>query len=410
MKLKVIKGVNQIGGCMTEITSKLGTKILIDFGKDLEEKDDCKPDDFELDGLTKGEKKYDAVFITHSHGDHIGLVYKLLKDIDVYIDSKSLLIHNITCDFVKNSKKIVGKVHEFDVDEQKTVCINNDIKVTPYFVDHSAYNSCMFLIEADGKKILHTGDFRGHGRKRDKFIKSLNKIGDVDVLLTEGTSLSRRDGKYKTEEELEIKAKEEFSKYKTVLIMQSSTNIDRLNTFYNARGNKNFVMDTFSNAIASKLIDAPKYGMDNIYLWHPNVYKKKKESFKNVYMTDKTNYEFMPSFIMLVKQSMIYEIRKMVKNHMIIPRETLLVYSLWNGYIEKEKELKDFIDELRNMGMHYNDKLHTSGHSDKTTLNEFSKKVNSKVTYVIHTDDNVSGEDVFKNYKRIIDGMEYDIN
>ena len=33
-----------------------------------------------------------------------------------------------------------------------------DIEVTPYRVDHSSYNSCMYLIEADGKKIF--ADFR----------------------------------------------------------------------------------------------------------------------------------------------------------------------------------------------------------------------------------------------------------
>ena len=38
-----------------------------------------------------------------------------------------------------------------------------DIHVTPFVVDHSALDACMFLIEIDGKKILFTGDFREHG-------------------------------------------------------------------------------------------------------------------------------------------------------------------------------------------------------------------------------------------------------
>lgn len=410
MKLKVIKGVNQIGGCMTEITSEAGTKILIDFGKELEEDENNKSDDFELEGLTKGKKQYDAVFITHSHGDHIGLVYKVLEDIDIYIDEKSLLIHNITCDFIKDGKKILNDIHKFNVDEEKTIIINDDIKVTPYFADHSAYNSCMYLIEADGKRILHTGDFRGHGRKAQKFYDALNHIGEVDVLITEGTSLSRKGGEYETEEELKKIAEEEFSKYNTILIMQSSTNIDRLTTFYNARGNKNFVMDTFTNAITKELPDAPKYGMDNIYLWHPNVYQNKPQTFQNTYMTEETNYKFMPKFVMIIKQSMIYEIRKMIENHMINPDKTLLVYSLWHGYIEKQKDLKMFIDELKNKGIHYNDKLHTSGHSDIKTLKKVSERLNPKITYVIHTDNNEAGEEVFKNYKKIDEGIEYIIN
>ena len=49
MNVRIIKGTNQIGGCITEITCN-NTKIIIDYGEDLE--DNTIP--FELDGLTKG--------------------------------------------------------------------------------------------------------------------------------------------------------------------------------------------------------------------------------------------------------------------------------------------------------------------------------------------------------------------
>ena len=41
--------------------------------------------------------------------------------------------------------------------------IVGDIKVTPFYNCHSIYDSYMFLIEADGKRIWHTGDYREHG-------------------------------------------------------------------------------------------------------------------------------------------------------------------------------------------------------------------------------------------------------
>ena len=61
----------------------------------------------------------------------------------------------------------------------------------------------MFVIECEEKKILHTGDFRLHGRKKDETLNNLKKIGKVDLLITEGTSLSRNILDYDTEEELE---------------------------------------------------------------------------------------------------------------------------------------------------------------------------------------------------------------
>ena len=60
MEIRIIKGTNRIGGCITEIISK-NTRILIDFGNDLE---DTK-ESFELDGLTYGKSKYNDVFINN---------------------------------------------------------------------------------------------------------------------------------------------------------------------------------------------------------------------------------------------------------------------------------------------------------------------------------------------------------
>ena len=39
-------------------------------------------------------------------------------------------------------------------------------RVTPYLVDHSAFDAYALLVEADGKRVFYSGDFRGHGRKR----------------------------------------------------------------------------------------------------------------------------------------------------------------------------------------------------------------------------------------------------
>ena len=116
-------------------------------------------------------------------------------------------------------------------EENRIIFENKDIKVSVYIGDHSSYNSVMYLIEGGGKRILHTGDFRNHGRRSEAFKISLNKIGKVDLLITEGTTLTRKKDKYMTEKELEKKALNIMNKYDQVLILQSSTNIDRTVSF-----------------------------------------------------------------------------------------------------------------------------------------------------------------------------------
>lgn len=71
-----------------------------------------------------------------------------------------------------------------------------DIQITPFSIDHSAADSYLFLIEADGKRILYTGDFRPHGTRGKTMDKILDRwIKKADAIITEGTTVSRTDGK-----------------------------------------------------------------------------------------------------------------------------------------------------------------------------------------------------------------------
>ena len=81
MEINIIRGQNQIGGSIIEISSK-NTKIILDIGSNLEAKEIVVP---EIDGLFKGEAKYDGVLISHYHSDHVGLATRILPDIPIYI-------------------------------------------------------------------------------------------------------------------------------------------------------------------------------------------------------------------------------------------------------------------------------------------------------------------------------------
>ncbi|MDD5016266.1 MAG: hypothetical protein PHW73_14425 [Atribacterota bacterium] len=106
-------------------------------------------------------------------------------------------------------------------------------------MDHSAFDSYAFLVEADGKSLIYSGDFREHGRKQKAFQWFLDHAPeDVDVLLLEGTVLDRGlkgkgAGEFKSETEIEDETVRllEAGKKMTLLYF-SAQNIDRLVSFY----------------------------------------------------------------------------------------------------------------------------------------------------------------------------------
>ena len=399
MEVKIIKGTNQIGGCITEIKSK-NTRILIDFGNDLEDNNES----FEMDGLTYNKSKYDAVFITHSHIDHIGLINKINEDIFVYVEESSLKIYNITCDFC-GEDKLNRKINVFKMCDEIQV---NDIKVTPYRVDHSSYNSCMFLIEGEGKKILHTGDFRLHGRKKAETLNNLEKIGKVDLLITEGTSLNRDVLEYDTEDELEKEALEYMRKYDQVFIMHSSTNIDRTISFIKSalKAGKNYILDLFTYSLNQVINMNIKVDYKRIFVWKPLRYSYKDETFKNEYMNFDNSSFFGKKYVMNVKVSMLDDIKKLKEKGLIT--KACLIYSMWSGYIDKEDKLKSFINEIKEMGIEFIE-LHTSGHADITSMKRLNKIINPDNTIIIHTENRDKGKNLFNNVVDLKDNQIFKI-
>lgn len=77
---------------------------------------------------------------------------EILPEIPVYFSDISRSIQETVFTFTRK-----GKITHDTMDIQDQVPIKiKDITITPYIVDHSAYNSFIFLIEADGKRVLHT--------------------------------------------------------------------------------------------------------------------------------------------------------------------------------------------------------------------------------------------------------------
>lgn len=372
MDIIIHRGKDQIGGNIIEVSTKT-TRILLDVGRELDEDDVRLP---EIDGLFD-RPAFDAVFVSHYHGDHIGLAYYIDKRIPLYLGEASTCIVQ-AADKYKNTETIYPAGY---LTHGKAIHIG-DISVTPFLCDHSAFDSYMLLCEADGESILYTGDFRANGRKSfDRLLKDLPE--KVDRLICEGTTLSRESYAPVTEAELEERAVALFRETEgPVFVLQSSANIDRIVTMYRAakRTGRIFLEELFMAEIATA---AGK----NI----PN------PSFNDVYafITDPQNYEALAKyrrigkdgiarkrFVMCIRKSMLHYLRSLSKE--VSFENGLLIFSIWSGY-RKQPEMESFLRSCEEMGLRIVE-LHTSGHADAGTIMRLIDHVNPGEIIPVHTE------------------------
>lgn len=367
MEVIIHRGTHQIGGCATEYRTKT-TRIFIDFGAELDS-ENAKL--FDIEGVTKGETNCNAVFFTHYHGDHIGLLDTINKDIPLYMGEVSKGIAKILNDRISKSPNIESYNTE-RIDNIKTFAVATpivigDIKVTPYMVDHSAFDAYMFKIEADGKSVLHTGDFRTHGFK-GKGVKALLEkyVKKVDALVCEGTTLNRAEAKCETESDLMNRIKKVLEENKYVFVVCSSTNIDRLAGICSIvpRG-KYCICDEYQLSV----IDYVR----NHAGQRSSLYRFNKVLYYSENLDDKMCDR---GFCMFVRCGHPEHKRIMEKYK---DKNPVVIYSMWKGYL-KQNNIKEFLDGYKRLDMH------TSGHADSDAIKMVIDTVRPDIVIPMHTE------------------------
>jgi len=409
MHFKIHRGTQEIGGSCVEIWTDT-TRILLDFGMPLVEKDGSefefdKYKNLSIDELIKAgvlpdvkgiynndEILIDALLISHAHQDHWGLYNYINPKIKCYLGRATKKLIEINNLFTPKNT-IIGNPVYFEKEQAFQI---GDITVTPYWADHSAFDAYSFLIEAEGKSIFYSGDFRGHGRKSKAFRWfTYNAPQNVDYLLLEGTSLGREGKSFKNETDIENELVSLFNiKGKSNLVYTSGQNIDRIVSIYRAciRTDKVLVVDVYVATILKVLseyaeIPYPSDDFKNLSVIYPYYTSKrlaKEDNEKILYQFKnfKINKEEISSkpdrYVMIVRPSMQKDLERISGID-----GGNLIYSMWEGYLKKP-DTKNFIEyfESRNFTFH---SIHTSGHADINTLKQMVEAINPKSIVPIHT-------------------------
>ena len=134
-----------------------------------------------------------AILICHLHLDHMSEIDKVHPNIPVYISEDGLKMNSLIDEMEDNT--IYRNYSSFRYNESFTV---GQIRITPYFSDHSCTGSASFLIQTPDNNIVYTGDIRFHGTNRDVAFKSIENIAQnhVDLLIIDSTASSPSEFEY----------------------------------------------------------------------------------------------------------------------------------------------------------------------------------------------------------------------
>jgi ribonuclease J len=412
MELTIHRGSHEIGGSCVEIAHRQN-RLVIDIGMPLVDEDGERFDETKCEGLSgpalvnegilsdvEGLYKWQTpappagLLLSHAHQDHAGFLRHVKPEIPVFCG-------NATRDIIELGRLIdpdpVALQNHHPLATGETF-ETGGFKITPYLMDHSAFDAYGFAVEAGGKTIIYSGDFRDHGRK----VKALERFLDgapreADALILEGTTLGRRveDDPW-TEQKIETEATQiARDTAGPLLLCLSSTNIDRLVTFYRAslQTDRLFVVDIWTAAILEALkeyasLPHPLGHYRNLRVFYPYwlcrriadicgheefLYRFSHRKIDRPEIADRRK-----EIMMTVRPSMLSDLRR-IDNL----KGAKLIYSLWKGYLE-EKRMKKLMDFAGDNDIKCRT-LHTSGHAGIRTLKRVVKSLNPKSIIPIHT-------------------------
>ena len=409
MKVRIHRGTHEIGGTCVELEQD-GSRIALDLG-------------LPLDGDPRNKALMPAmdnsdlacVLISHPHIDHYGLLHHQPEGVPVAIGQAARRIIEAAAPFTKQSLPSLSG-HEL-VDRQALEI--GPFTITPYLVDHSAFDAYALLVEAGGKRLFYSGDFRGHGRKSALFERLVTAPPkDIDVLLMEGSSLSRlgSDKTFPTERDLESMLTDRLQMTDGLVMAHvSAQNIDRVVTLYRAakKAGRTLIIDLYAAAILEATLhdSIPQSHWDSIALYVPDYQRrqiKRLEMFE-LLKRHSANRIYVEDLQSLAKRAVL-----LFRPAMMDDLETAgclggahFIYGQWGGYLARGDYamLPAWLDKHGIPLEH----IHTSGHASPRDLQRFAKALHPKVLVPIHTFEPGVYPDLFDHVVLREDGEWWDI-
>ena len=427
VSITVYGGANEIGGNKILLKDK-GARIYLDFGESFDFGEDyfyewLQPRSahglevfFEFGLIPKVPRLYsqtmlqrtdleyekpdvDALFISHSHSDHMNQISFLDESIPVYMGhgTNQLLeiYHKLYPQFCN-----IGEHEQLNFFKSGDKINIKHLAIEPIHVEHSVPGAYGFIIHTSKGAIVYSGDLRMHGPQSymtKEFIQKA-KAAKPYVLLMEGTRMGSESEHNYTEAEVEDKIEEIIRVSKGLVFTYfSMSNVDRFMSVYHAalKNKRKVVIDTrfayILDNLREKVPALPDVMSDKNILVYFRLAKSGTYNEKDYFVYER---KFMPKMVTYAdiakdqkKLVMHMSFNKLMELVYIQPKDADYIYSSSEHFLEGE-ENKDERRVLENWMTHFGvkfHKAHCSGHASKADIENMVKEIAPQIVIPIHT-------------------------
>jgi ribonuclease J len=420
-------GANEIGGNKVLLEDK-GARIYLDFGQSFDFGEDFFLDYlqpraahglevyFEFDLIGKIPRLYsksmlertglqyekpdiDAVFISHSHSDHVNHLSFLDESIPVYMGHGT---HRLI--------EIYHKLYPQFCDIGAHSCLNffksgDRIKVKhmviePIHVEHSVPGAYGFIIHTSKGPIVYTGDLRVHGPKSGMTREFIKKAAQCkpEAMLVEGTRMGGGEEHNYTEAEVGEKVNGIVKGSKGLVFGYfSMSNVDRFLSFYNAavENGRKFVLDTkfayVLDNLKEKIPTLPDVMEDENILVYFKLAKSGTYDEKDYGLYERKYMGKMVTYKEVAKEQkklvMHMSFNKLMELVYIQPKNADYIYSSSEHFLEGEENEQErgvLENWMKHFGVQFH-KAHCSGHASRQDLEEMVGIIKPKLLIPMHT-------------------------
>jgi ribonuclease J len=355
------------------------------------------------------EPRFNAVFLSHAHFDHVNHIGFIHPDIPIFLGEGTKLFMEA---MEQTSSFADYGYHDYRTFRTGDIIKIDDIEVEPIHVDHSIPAAYGYILYSPEGSIVYTGDMRLHGPRADMTMEFLELATNAEpmAMICEGTRMTRKDvRKNLSESQVEQGVKkiceDADDQGKGILYTHPGRDMDRLRTFYNVAQDCGRIMvitpktaHLLHRLIEDHRLDLPDpLSDDNIMIY----FKQKRSctySEKDYFTWERHYLDKIITCIELQKNSKDYMINldfySFTELISIKPSSgSHFIYSMSEPFTEEDLEDEVLHNWLEHFDLRYH-QLHASGHLSRKEIGEVINQVKPKKLYPIHTEE----PEVFKAY------------